>query len=145
MPVRSTPEAATAKWTRNISAATQDITRGVQAVTTAPGQAAAAQSQKWLQNIQNSVGKWKSRVAAVSLADWQQSMINIGIPRIAQGAQQKQGKVTAFMQEFLPYLQTGVATVERMPSLSLEDNIQRAVAMIRHNSKFQRSGAGNTR
>lgn len=141
MPVRSDPTSATAKWVRNISSATADITKGVQAVQTAPGQAAAAQSQKWLQNIQNAQAKWKARVAAVPLADWQNSMINVGIPRIAQGATAKQGKFTSFMTDFLPYLQQGVAAIDRMPNLTLEDSINRATAMIRHNAKFTRGGA----
>lgn len=141
MPVRSDPTSATAKWVRNISSATQDITKGVQAVTTAPGQAAAAQSQKWIQNLQASQAKWKARVASVPLSDWQNSMINVGIPRIAQGATAKQGKFTSFMNDFLPYLQTGVNTIDKMPNLTLEDSINRATAMIRHNAKFSRNGA----
>lgn len=141
MPVRSDPQAATAKWVRNISSATADITRGVQAVTTAPGQAAAAQAQKWINNLQAAQAKWKARVASVSLTDWQNAMLNVGVPRIAQGANAKQGKFTSFMQDFLPYLQSGVATIDKMPNVTLEDSINRATAMIRHNAKFSRNGA----
>ena len=68
-------------------------------------------------------------------------MVNVGIPRIAQGAQAKQGKMQSFMTDFLPYLQQGVSRVEGMPSVTLEDNINRAVAMIRHNAQFKRSGS----
>jgi hypothetical protein len=35
-----------------------------------------------------------------------------------------------------------VSRVEGMPSVTLEDNINRAVAMIRHNAQFKRAGAG---
>lgn len=142
MPVRATPEQATAKWVQNIGQATERITSGVQAVQTAPGQKAAAAHQKWLTRVQESADKWRQRVGSVSLQDWQQAMVNVGIPRIAQGAQAKQGKMQAFMADFLPYLQNGVSKVEQMPSVSLEDNINRAVAMIRHNAQFKRSGAG---
>lgn len=142
MPVRATPEQATAKWVQNIGQATERITSGVQAVQTAPGQKAAAAHQKWLTRVQESADKWRQRVGSVSLQDWQNAMVNVGIPRIAQGAQAKQGKMQAFMTDFLPYLQNGVSKVEQMPSVSLEDNINRAVAMIRHNAQFKRSGAG---
>lgn len=142
MPVRANSEQATAKWVQNIGQATERITSGVQAVQTAPGAAAAAAHQKWLSRVQAAADKWRQRVGSVSLQDWQQSMINVGIPRIAQGAQAKQGKMKAFMDDFLPYLSQGVARVEGMPSVTLEDNINRAVAMIRHNSQFKRSGAG---
>lgn len=141
MPVRATAEQATAKWVQNIGQATERITSGVQAVQTAPGAKAAAAHQKWLTRVQESADKWRQRVGSVSLQDWQQAMVNVGIPRIAQGAQAKQGKMQAFMADFLPYLQQGVSRVEQMPSTSLEDNINRAVAMIRHNAQFKRSGA----
>lgn len=142
MPVRASSEQATQKWVTNIGQATERITSGVQAVQVAPGQAAAAAHQKWLTRVQEAADKWRQRVGSVSLQDWQQSMINVGIPRIAQGAQAKQGKMKAFMDDFLPYLSQGVQRVEGMPSVTLEDNINRAVAMIRHNSQFKRSGAG---
>lgn len=142
MPVRVTSDQATAKWVRNLSAATPAVQAGVERVTTAPGTLAAAQKAKWLQKIQASVDKWGRRVASVSLPDWQNAMINVGIPRIAQGAQAKQGKFTAFMAEFLPYLQRGVGSIDKMPSVTLEDNINRAVAMIRHNAGFRRGGPG---
>lgn len=130
------PAAATAKWVANLSNATQAITTGVQGVTTAPGQAAARQVQTWLTRIQNSAQKWATNVAAVSLADWQDSMIKVGIPRIASGAQAKQGKYQAFATKFFPYLQTGVNQVRAMPKVTLQDGINRAVAMINHNAKF---------
>lgn len=142
MPVRSDPQTATNKWVQNISAATDRMTAGANRVTTAPGQAAAAAADKWLQRVTASKAKFASRVASVSLQSWQQSYINVGIPRVAQGANAKQGKVLAFMQEFMPYLQRGVQTIDQMPSTTLEDGIARATAMIRYNSKFVRGSGG---
>jgi hypothetical protein len=66
-------------------------------------------------------------------------MTSYGIPRVAQGANAKQGKMQSFMAEYLPYLQTGVAAIDRMPKNTLEDGINRAVQMIRYNAQFQRS------
>jgi hypothetical protein len=139
MPVRSTSAQATAKWVQNLSAATDRMTAGAQAVTKAPGLAAAAAGDKWLQRVTASKAKFQANVSAVSLQSWQNSYINIGVPRVAQGAQAKQAKVSAFMDQFLPYLQRGVATIDAMPSTTLEDGIARASAMIRYNSKFQRN------
>lgn len=138
MPVRTTAEQATSKWVQHLSAATQQITDGVQRVNRAPGQAAAAQSQRWFARLTAAQDKWRTNVGRVSLQDWQNSMVNVGIPRIAQGAQAKQGKFTNFMQAFLPYLQTGVAKVDAMPNVTLEDAINRSTAMIRHNAAFKR-------
>lgn len=141
MAVKVTADQASQKWLSRLSGATTEITQGVNAVTRAPGQQAAAQSAKWIQKVTAAQDKWKTNVGRVTLADWQQSMINTGIPRIAQGAQQKQPKFTAFMNQFLPYLQAGVAKIDTMPSTTLEDGIARATAMIRYNAQFKRTGS----
>lgn len=133
---RMDPTSATAKWVNNLSNSTQAITDGVNSVQTAPGQAAARQVQTWLARVQASAQKWATNTAAVSLQDWQQSMITTGIPRIASGAQAKQGKYQAFATKFFPYLQTGVSQVKAMPKVTLQDGINRAVAMINYNAKF---------
>jgi len=133
---RLDPTAATAKWVTNLSNSTQAITAGVDAVTQAPGQLAAAKVTTWLARVQASAQKWAANVSAVSLGDWQQAMKTVGIPRIATGAQAKQGKYAAFATKFYPYLASGVATVKAMPKVTLQDGINRAVAMINHNAKF---------
>jgi hypothetical protein len=139
MPVRSTPDAAVSKWLTNLGAATARMTSGAQAVQKAPGQAAAAAADKWLAKVTQSKAKFAANVAAVSLSQWQNAYINVGIPRVAQGAQAKQSKVLAFQQQFLPYLQAGIGQIDAMPSTTLEDGIARATAMIRYNAKFKRT------
>lgn len=139
MPVKSTSAQATAKWLSGLQNATARMTAGAQAVQTAPGQAAAAASAKWLAKVTASQQKFATNVAKVSLQDWQNAYVTTGIPRVSQGAQQKQGKVTAFMDQFLPYLSAGLATIDKMPSTTLEDGIARATAMIRYNAKFKKS------
>lgn len=141
MAVRVTADAAQAKWLNRLSGASQDIINGVNGVTTAPGQAAAAQQQKWLQNVQAAADKWKRNVGAVSLEQWRHYMLTVGVPRVAQGAQAKQAKYGAFAQQFFPHLEAGIAKVKSMPSTTLEDNINRAITMMRHNAQFKRSGA----
>lgn len=141
MPIKSDPAAATAKWVTNLSNSTQAMTRGVQAVTVSPGAQAAAAADKWLMKTQAAKDKFQRRVGSVTLSDWQNAMTQYGISRVAQGANAKQGKMQSFMAEYLPYLANGVAQVDRMPRTTLEDGINRAVAMIRHNAGFKRSGS----
>lgn len=138
MPVKSSSTDATAKWLANLSAASGRMQTGAMGVTKAPGAAAAAAADKWLAKVTASKAKFAARVSSVSLQDWQNAYINVGIPRVAQGAQAKQSKVQAFFDEFLPYLQRGMATIDNMPSVTLEDGIARASAMIRYNAKFKR-------
>jgi len=140
MPVRSTADQAVAKWLTNIGGASDRMKTGAMAVTQAPGQAAAQAADKWLAKVTAAKAKFAARVGSVSLQDWQNAYINVGIPRVAQGAQAKQGKFLSFFNEFLPYLNTGLQTIDKMPSVTLEDGIARATAMIRYNAKFKRSG-----
>lgn len=138
MPVRANSADATAKWVQNLGAASDRMQKGAMALQTAPGALAAKAGDKWLARVTAAKAKFVQRVGSVSLQSWQNSYINVGIPRVAQGAQAKQAKMTAFFDEFLPYLQRGVATIDNMPSTTLEDGIARATAMIRYNAKFVR-------
>lgn len=142
MPVRSTSAAATEKWVQNLGAATDRMTAGANAVTKAPGLSAAAAADKWLQRVTAAKPKFIANVSRVTLQQWQNAYINLGIPRVAQGAQAKKDKFTAFMDEFLPYLSRGVAQIDQMPSTTLEDSVARASAMIRYNAKFKRGTSG---
>ena len=118
------------KWLTNLQNAQTAMQQGVQAVTVAPGQKAAAASALWLQRIQQSQQKWATRVGAVTLSEWQQSMVNLGIPRAIQGAQEKQSRYTTFMQEYSSFLQSQVPTIQAMPKGTLAQGIARATAMI---------------
>lgn len=141
MPVRTSPADATTKWVARLSAATAEITAGVQAVTTSPGVQAAAKSAKWVAAMQDPAvqAKWKNNVGAVSLADWQSLMLTVGIPRIAQGAQAKQAKYQAFAEQFFPFLARNVAQVAQMDDTSFAARVQRAVQMMTLNHNFKRS------
>jgi hypothetical protein len=133
-----TAQQAATKWRDRLSAATQQITDGVNSVTTAPGVKAAAAKDLWANRVMQAKDKWASRVASVPLAEWQQAMISVGIPRISQGASAKIGKVEDFMTKFLPHVNNVAAQVNQMPKGTLEDGIARATAQIRGNASFKR-------
>jgi hypothetical protein len=137
MAVRGTPQSIKDKWLRNIQSATPDITAGIQRVTQAPGQAAAAQSAAWQANTIAAADKWKRNTAGVSLADWQ-AAATAGVGRIASGAQAKQGKMETHLQSFLPHLEAGQRMLASMPRGSMEQNLARMVAMARHNANYKR-------
>jgi hypothetical protein len=138
MPVRADAAQATTKWLQNIGSATERMKAGANAVTVAPGMKAAAAADKWLANVTRAQNKFKTNVSRVSLESWKNSYIQVGIPRVSQGAQAKQQKYTDAMAAFLPYLAQGVAKIDAMPNVTIEDGINRAVAMIRHNAAYQR-------
>lgn len=140
MPVRVNAEQATRKWVDRLSGATTEIQEGIQRVDTAPGQKAVRKRDKWRNNLQAAEQKWVDNTGRVSLEEWKQAATEIGVPRIAQGAQAKQGKMLRFQTEFLPFLQRGVQAVEGMDDTTFEQRVQRSVAMMRHNRNFKRGG-----
>lgn len=142
MAIKGDPASSTAKWVNRLSGATAEITAGVQKVQTSPGQLAAAKHQKWLQSVTESAAKWRRNTGRVTLEDWRTMMVNVGIPRIAQGAQQKQAKMQAFLTEFYPHLEALQRKLDSAPDATFEDRINRAVIAMRHNRDFKRGGAG---
>lgn len=140
MAINITPSEAAQKHARNLKQSTPDIQRGVERVTVAPGQLAAAQVDKMRTNINKSLddGTWARRVSSVTVDEWKDDMIKKGIPRIAAGVEAAIPKTTEFFSQFLPHLEKVQAVVQAMPSVTLEDGINRAVANIRGNAEFVR-------
>lgn len=137
------PATAATNWANGMSNATAKITAGVNAVSVAPTQLAAQAANRMLAGIQAAVssGKWQARLQAVTLQDWQQAMLNKGVPRVASGAQAAKPKFQTFLQQFLPYLQTGVQQMNaQQPRGDLEANIARATFMMRYNASFKQTG-----
>lgn len=140
MPVQKDPATVAQRWVTNLGGSVEKIRTGVQAVTTAPTQAAAAAGQLWQQRVAdpNTLAKFQRGLQRVSLTDWQQAMIQKGLPRIATGAANAKDKFTSFLTQFLPFVQNVANQVHQMPKATLEDRIARAVAQIRGNAGFRR-------
>jgi hypothetical protein len=140
MPVRSDPQTATTKWVANLSNATAAMTAGANRVTTSPGASAAAAADKWLAKVTQAKAKFAARVGSVTLQQWQTAYTTYGVQRVASGAQAKQGKVLSFQQDWQAYLQANMSKIDRMPTVTLQDGIAKAVAQIQLNAAFKRSG-----
>lgn len=130
------PQAVAQKWATRLSAATQAITDGVNAVTQAPGAAAAAQADVWLANLQAARDKWVRNVSAVTLQQWQSAMITKGVPRVASGATAAVPKMGQFMAQWLPYANQIAQSLP--PRGTIDQNIARVTAQIRGNAAFVR-------
>ena len=140
MPI--TPQQAASKWQRNLSASTQTISEGVQRVTESPTAAAARNIDRMVAGFQKAAadGKIADGLNSVSLESWKASVLDKGLGRIASGAAAAESKFEHFMSEFLPFLESGVREIDNTnPRGSVEENIQRAVSMMRHNAKFRRT------
>ena len=133
-----TPAAAAQKWANNLGAATAAYTAGVQAVTAAPGQAAAAAVDRYISGTQAAAQKFATKSAAVSLTSWQQSAINKGAPRLATGATAAQAKFTAALTSLFPAISQAVASLP--PKGNLQQNIARSVAFQTAMANYKSQG-----
>ena len=121
------------KWSTNLNAAGPYIKSGVNAVTVAPGQSAAAAEDRMLSGVTNAIqsGKWKRNVARVSLQDWQAAMINKGIPRISQGTAQAVATKGPQIDALLANVNAAAAVAHALPKGGIEQGIARATAFMR--------------
>lgn len=104
MAVKANPQTAAANWQTGFAGATTKYTDGINAVTVAPGLAAANQKNAYIAGVQASAGIWAANVAKVSLSSWQAAATGVGAQRLATGATKGAPKMQAFMTNFLPKL-----------------------------------------
>jgi len=134
-----TPEQFVEKHSRRLKGALEDMRRGVEGVSTAPGAAAAKKLDKMRQGILRALddGTWARRVGAITLEDWKKSMLEKGLNRVASGVDGASAKVGAFATQLLSYEQGLQADVSKLPDLTLEDSIVRMTTWLRGMSKFE--------
>jgi len=140
MKVRVTPAEFQEKHGRRLKAASEDISKGIDKVTTAPGILAAAKQDKMKARLVARIddGTWANRVKAVTLPDWKDKAKNIGVGRIPAGIDGAAAKVTSFASQLLPAVEAAATKVEGMPDVTIEDSVQRASTFIREMSKFKK-------
>jgi len=130
----------TDKWARRLSGATEDIRRGVEAVSKSPTEAAPAKIDKmkanWLKKVED--GTVAKNLRAVSLEDWKRKMIDQGVNRISGGVEGSKDKMSRFADKFLPYAYAVSDKVKSMPDLTLEDSISRMTTAVRELAKFRK-------
>ena len=136
-----TPKNAAAKWQNRLKSAQTEIRQGVEAVTESPTEKAAAKSDKWLAGVQSAHanGKYVERLRGVTLQQWKDKTINVGLGRIAAGVDAAVGDVEDFYGELFAYEENLKRTVEAMADTNLQDSINRMVAWAEGMSKFHRS------
>lgn len=100
------PTVVAQRWVNGMTNSGEAWKAGVNAVSVAPGAAAARKADLWLQKVQASKPKWQANVAAVSLQSWKDDMLTKGGPRIASGATAAQSKFADFMSFLLPKIDT---------------------------------------
>ena len=136
-----TPAEFQEKHARRLSAAVEDVRKGIDRVTVNPCELAAAKQEKMRTNLNAAIddGRWAAGLKRVSLAEWKDKAKNVGAGRIASGINAAKAKVIAFAEELLPHIDAGTAKLATMPDITLEDNIARMTSFIRHMADFKRT------
>lgn len=140
--ITMTPNEYADKQARNLSNATADIRRGVEAVTVCPSHLTDAQLMKMKNNFNESMdsGKTKRRMHSVSLDTWKKNTIEVGISRIPAGIAKARPKVVAFAEELFAHEKEGLQKLESMPSVTFDDSLNRMTEWARHMKNFRRKG-----
>lgn len=135
---RVTPQEAAEKWARRISQSTEDVRRGIERVTEAPGAKAAQNQQGYVRGVQDASERWARKTGAVSLSEWKDAALNKGVGRIADGARQAQGKMSRVMQELLPAVDEAANAARAIPKDgTIESSIARASEFMRRMRTFK--------
>jgi len=137
---RLTPEEAATKQANRLKGATEDIRRGIERVSVAPTQQAAAKIQKMRTNLLAKIddGTVEKRLKAVTLEDWKKKAATTGVNRISEGIDNAKDKQVAFYSKLLPAQDALKQQISGMPDITLEDNINRMTTFIRGMSKFRK-------
>jgi len=129
------------KHARRLSAAVEDVRRGIDKVTVNPCEQAASKQSKMLANLTAAVneGRWAAGLRRITLESWKDKAKNIGAGRITTGIAAAKEKVVAFAEQLLPHIDAQVAKIKGMADLTLEDNILRMTTFIRGMAEFKRT------
>ena len=128
MAIRWTPQESTQKWMNRTTAAVPEYVQGVNRVSTAPGEQAAAQADAYIAGVQAALNKWKRNVASVSLADWKDRAANIGGPRIAAGVNAAMEKTLRATERNFQNIDNALAGLP--PRGNFEQNVQRMTQFV---------------
>jgi len=125
------------KQAQRAAAAQTDYVDGVRSVTSSPGEAAAAQVQKYQQNTAAAAEKWAENTRSVTREQWI-AAVEAKASRFAQGVAASEEKTVRFWDSFGPHLDRVTEQTRAMPSTTQEDRINRAVAQMRGVSEYRR-------
>lgn len=125
------------KWGRRLKGATEDIRKGVDKVTEAPGVKAAAAKDRMLAKLVEAIndGTWESQVKKVTLDDWKKKMKDKGINRIAQGVDAASAEQVVMAEQLLAVVDAAAAKAKALPKVTLEDSINRMTTFVREMAK----------
>jgi len=134
------PELGAKKLLDRVRAAKGYYLYGVQNPKVSPTEAAIAVADSWhrIMSDARTKEKWVEGRKAAGDETWLAGILGKGADRLIPGVEFGIGKYLEFASEFYPYMASKIAEIKGMPKVTIEDRINRAAAMIRHNYQFKR-------
>ena len=134
--VKMTTEEFVEKWGRRLKGATEDMRRGADRVSVAPSAQAVAKKDKMKARLNESIdnGTWAKQLGGYGLDSWKKDFKEVGVARISSGVDKAQPKMEKFAAYLIPAVTEGQTKVDKMPDLTLDDNINRMTTFVRHMS-----------
>ena len=128
------PGDITDKWGRRLKGAVADITKGIDAVDTPPGEKAAAAQDKMLANTTEAIanGRWGRAVAKMPLAEWKNLTKTKVAQRLAGGVDGAMGKRREFDTYLASTINGVLPQIAAMPDQTIEDSKARVGAFMDH-------------
>lgn len=126
------------KHAKNLRAAADEIRKGVDAVTEAPGAKAAARKDVYVNRMTDSSvhERWAKNVAKVPLEEWKADMKEKGIGRISAGLDRSKGKISDFGDKLLTHIKSIKPEFDARRPLTLEESATKAADWIKAMGKF---------
>jgi hypothetical protein len=136
-----TVEQVVAKWQSRASGAGQAWLDGINGVTEAPTAVALRNADKWRQKMmmEETFRKYKEGLSSVTLEAWKKITADKGAGRFTSGIAASVNKYRQVFTQVMNHINSGLGTIRAMPSVTLEDNIARSAAWIRHMATFKRT------
>jgi len=127
------------KHSKNLKAAGEEIRKGVEAVTEAPGKKAAARKDVYVARMQDSKvhDRWAKNVGKVSLEDWKKDMLEKGVGRISAGLDRSAAKIADFGDKLISHIKSIKPAFDERRPVTLDEAAAKASDWIKAMGKFK--------
>lgn len=130
-----------ARFVAGVEGAAEKVTQGVQNTDKDPIQLAIAAAPYWQRQVSSAAAldKYKRNLGRRNKGDWQQGMINKGIPNMGVGARAAQAKMAVIGGPLMAFVQSARQSVRAMPKGKGAANEARMLAFSRRMAQFKGS------
>lgn len=130
------------KYLNRARAAVEDYREGVTNPRRDPAEAAISMRPTLEAKMRSQAtwDKWEHSLRTRGSRKYKERASTVGADRYPAGIESGKEEYKAFAAEFKTHLDAGLPDIRKMQKTSIEESINKAAAMIRHNAKFKRSG-----